>query len=691
MARSTASTFTGAQTEEVLIGLSSSSHLTRDRAVLAISSASAETLSDLCVELPALLESDNAWNIVTAALQASSSVLDVSTCTLAEATSFARSLLPKLMPLISHPETRVRSATAKLCGDVARVLGATVWAELSPALLANVEHNINLDEQQRLKEAQRVARKDMAEPETSPRERGLRMIHETEGWRGLETTLLTVAEIVSGCGKTLFASSSADTSSVPGLDATLNYVDKAKYHPNRFIREAGLRLFTAIADACVAASAIALLEIITQRLKDVIARGLQDNWSQVRYNASVVARKVMSGLPTDVRRSFYSLLLPRMCLNRHYVAEGVRTYSQETWKRVIGGDGRYYLVQHLDQVVAYYESQCSADNHAVREAACQGFAEVTSKLDCDAIRRYIPAIVNALMDCFKDESWPVRDHACVALADVTVHFASEVESTGRLQELLDLLIAHLADNIASVRENSARALVKTSIAFPLSHPVIGLKQVGVVAAWSIPRILEQAERKFATVNRPDRDTGYGAAAKVARDNDVELHTGQVMYSCGSLAPKLRRGGGCMDHGFSRPKEPWEETDGGVRLWRYIAETGGEGLVMASDLFDAIVSAFRIAVRREFAHCVSSQETFWINIAIVTPLLPRQLWTQDVLGEVATLADICSKSSNARVSSSAKSAIRAIRQVCGLQVYEDARKSFQAAHSGDVDCAPEHAD
>lgn len=34
-----------------------------------------------------------------------------------------------------------------------------------------------------------------------------------------------------------------------------------------------------------------------------------------------------------------------------------------------------------------------------------------------------------------------------------------------------------------------------------------------------------------------------------------------MYSCGSLAPKLKRKGGCMDCGYQRPQEPWELSDG----------------------------------------------------------------------------------------------------------------------------------
>ena len=35
-----------------------------------------------------------------------------------------------------------------------------------------------------------------------------------------------------------------------------------------------------------------------------------------------------------------------------------------------------------------------------------------------------------------------------------------------------------------------------------------------------------------------------------------------MYSCGSLAPKMKRGGGgCMDHQFHKPAQPWEKSEG----------------------------------------------------------------------------------------------------------------------------------
>lgn len=71
-----------------------------------------------------------------------------------------------------------------------------------------------------------------------------------------------------------------------------------------------------------------------------LAAGLADNWSQVRLAASVATRHFLLSLPEQARRLFYPHLLPRMCLNRYYAADGVRMYSQETWRQVTGSAGK---------------------------------------------------------------------------------------------------------------------------------------------------------------------------------------------------------------------------------------------------------------------------------------------------------------------------------------------------------------
>jgi Vacuolar 14 Fab1-binding region len=476
---------------DVLDGLASSSHLSRDRAIISIPRLSSDALSELRAALPSRLVPDGAWDVTSAALQAASAALASPATTSDDAAAFSAVLLPLTLPLIGHTEARVRTATAKLCGDVASVLGPRVWDETSAELLGNIERNFGLDDQQRLREAERVANRDMENAGVAPRDRGLRMVHETEGWRGLETSLLAISELFIGCGVKLISRAQGDIAVADGLQMVISYIDRAKTHPNRFVREAGLRLLASIVDACVGASAGSLLESISHQLRDVVGRGLQDNWSQVRYCASVVVRKMMAGLPADVRRQFYPTFLPRMCLNRHYVAEGVRVYSQDSWKTVIAADGRVYLVKLLDDVFTFYESQSTADNHAVREAACQSFAEASTKLDPEAVKPFVPRIVHALVECFKDESWPVRDHACTALADVTAHFGEQVEATGRLNELYNLFHAHLADNIVSVRENTAASIVKASSAFPPSHVIMGMDRLSMAALELLPKIGDQ--------------------------------------------------------------------------------------------------------------------------------------------------------------------------------------------------------
>ena len=97
------------------------------------------------------------------------------------------------------------------------------------------------------------------------------------------------------------------------------------------------------------------------------------------------------------------MLLPRMCLNRFYLAQGVKLYSQETWRLVFGphpsssaahpdegalhssegtrgGGGLGAVARNAAPLCRYYSKMCDADNHAVREAACQGVAELAQKV-----------------------------------------------------------------------------------------------------------------------------------------------------------------------------------------------------------------------------------------------------------------------------------------------------------------------
>ena len=45
----------------------------------------------------------------------------------------------------------------------------------------------------------------------------------------------------------------------------------------------------------------------------------------------------------------------------------------------------------------------------MREAACTCIAELGSKVSGVCLRPHVPHLTSTLLDCFKDDSWPVRD------------------------------------------------------------------------------------------------------------------------------------------------------------------------------------------------------------------------------------------------------------------------------------------
>ncbi len=567
---------------------------------------------------------------------------------------------------ITHAEPRVRSVASNLLAVIAQQdRGEKSW-QCVDALLAIVSARFEIGEDARLAEAGLVAAREAGARAAGRKLNDISMVHETEGWKGLETALLALKGVVEGCGRVVLAQA-AVVDDVTSLDKILSFVVRAKEHQNRFVREAGLRLLTSL----LAAASQQLIVEIGERTVEPLSAGLQDNWSQVRYAASECTRSLLSALPADVRRTYYPTLLPRMCLNRHYVAEGVRVLSQTTWRNVIGSDGRQYLVRYLGEVIAFFESQCAADNHAVREAACQSLGEVAERLEPAKVHGHVARIIAALVDCFKDESWPVRDHACRAISAVVATYPKAAEEAGRLPELYDLFLAHLADNIPSVRENCAAALVRVVKEYPPEHEIFGMRRVTDAARKLLLRARAQSIQEFVK-DAPHRHTGYGAAAKLARDNDVELHTGQVMYSCGSLAPKLRRGGGCMDHGFSRPKQPWEEADGGLRLWRRIAAAGPVGAKHAGEILRQVADVAHLGANLTFAHQSHLAETVWTQVANGLAFIPTECWTPQIISRFVKAVEKDRSCGHARVETSAAGAMRAIKRSIGFQPYESAK-------------------
>eukprot|EP00889_Picochlorum_renovo_P004005 jgi/Picre1/31035/NNA_006392.t1 len=136
------------------------------------------------------------------------------------------------------------------------------------------------------------------------------------------------------------------------------------------------------------------------------------------------------------------------------------------------------------------------------------------------------------------------------------------ESRDILEKLYKLWFAHLEENIFSVREDSAVALANAA---------------GAYGDEAITRITQKLDEMLLKAKNQESDskslsklenvTTFGVAAARAKiANDKDSHTDKTMFSCGSLAPKLKRGADCCgDYGINRPAEPWESSDGSF-IW-----------------------------------------------------------------------------------------------------------------------------
>lgn len=577
-------------------------------------------------------------------------------------------------------EPRVRNETCDLLRALAISRGIEMWDAMAHQLLEHVDANLELDEKQRLNAAAGVAEMELDQEAKMAKLEGLRMVHETEGWKGLETALLGVGELVEGCGHQVMERDMHE------LDLVFDYIKRARTHPNRFVREAGLRVVTKITNA---ANKVGKVVDVMDQVCQVVKEGLEDNWSQVRYAGTVAVRKLLEGIDRDQRWTYYEDLMPRMCLNRHYVAEGVRTLSKETWREVVGKDGREGLRKWMGATLKFFVRECRADNHAVREAACMALGEICGKLEREYVVGYVGLVIDGLMECFKDESWPVRDHAAGALGVVVGVYGEEVEKGGRLVEMERLFEEHLGDNIGSVRKNCARAFAECCVKFGRGHTLFGVEKGLQVAKRLMDRMKRQKEERYELggiekrrdrrsgfgcgnpfERRRDRGTGFGCASKLARDNDEKLHTNQVMYSCGSLAPKLRRGAGCMDHGFTRERKMWELAEGGMILWGDLVSLGvSEGW----DMFDDVLNVGTLAVRKVFGQDMRMRES-WLDVINQVINLGEKVMIEKHLDQLVENVEKCQKMDHGAVKMKAAECSKKLQKAVGIRAYGKAMRN-----------------
>ncbi|XP_063591073.1 uncharacterized protein LOC134768277 [Penaeus indicus] len=434
------------QIETIVTNLCASQKLERDRAVVElnnkIKTLSTEVIQNLQRALiNKSLDSSSPWETVHGSLLGLRVV--VLNTEVEPEGQFHCEVRAASLRLLTHQEVRVRQAAGEVLGALCQQDGGVTYASCRSQVLelvrSNLERQMTDDDASRTEHES--TRQLMEKLTAGTRERrnsgdAAQIFHDTAGWRNLETNMKCLEHMINGCAPKF----------LPYIDQDLlDLIFTALTHTNRFVRETGFNVCAALV-SCGGGEAAEFLETnpmftFGDQLSRHLGQGLADNWSQVRLASSVATRKFLMSLPAAARERFFPVLLPRLCLNRYYVAEGVRLHSQETWRQVAGSEGKALVEKYIDPVVAYYIEATEADNHAVREAACACIAELALKIARSAVRAHVPDLLHALTVCFSDDSWPVRDAACVACGNFILCFPEE--SQGTLEVLYPLFFTNL--------------------------------------------------------------------------------------------------------------------------------------------------------------------------------------------------------------------------------------------------------
>ena len=229
--------------------------------------------------------------------------------------------------------------------------------------------------------------------------------------------------------------------------------------------------------------------------------------------------------------------------------------------------------------------------------------------------------------CFHDESWPVRDEACLACGTFCLAYPEECQP--EIDTLFTRWTEQLTDQIWSVREDAAVALGDAIQAYGPSM----FERVLVVLKKDLP-----SARLEPSISREEYKR---------RQNDIDQHTNNQLYSCGSLAPKLRKGGagriGCSDCLITRPKAPWEATDGCIYLLRELCTRfcpvgAGEGTIVLTDetflpMFIELLDVCRV---KHFPQSDDLRATLWKQLPIIARALGKQRFKRIYLQSVLEL-------------------------------------------------------
>lgn len=383
---------------------------------------------------------------------------------------------------------------------------------------------------------------------------------DAEGWGSLETSLKAMVALLQS-----FEPSRVDYS-IPPLH---NVVYACVKHTNRFAREQG--------QLCV----VELIRLIrdehsweTHRedLIRSVRSGLEDNWSQVRYAALSGCRSLIRfAVRVNIWTSLYSNIVPALLLNRHFVAEGVKRYAQETWRMMVGPQGGRALVRgELRNILTELLISVESPNHSVREAALACMLEVLLRVPIQGFQdgtdqEHFSLILKICLVGAQDDAWPVRELAAQCISTLFCDLIDELDPPTcsvlyeRLADLFYIIHPDIYNSMIPMRDVAGKAvaaLVSVECRCSVSNTVLWDKSV---------------EMLNKTTSMWEKQVDSAAA------HSDSSHENRPMYSCGTLvsnsairAAKHSVSDDCCSGGhidLSSESQPWEISDGAFRFYR----------------------------------------------------------------------------------------------------------------------------
>ncbi|ETW09496.1 hypothetical protein H310_00065 [Aphanomyces invadans] len=511
---------------------------------------------------------------------------------------------------LEHLEPRVRRLVGKALGSLCAVRGVGIFEAFRDELLDIVECNITRSpEFEEINEEEYFSYFDTSIPLASPLSTPTspHRLDDISGFKSLETTLLTFKSMVQGLGPAFLTAFEANE-----FDFFHSIIVRSVKHGNRHVRNVGFETLHVLHKSVLSPRYMLMYPGIGHGIVDCLVRGLQDPWSEVRLTASQATRSFLLFCDAcDERPLFYPKLVPRMCLNRHYVADGVKAYSRDTWMKVMGETGRHVVAQFAAECVQCYVDATDADNPFVREAACICIGELVARVDAAAIRPHALDLLRAARICLQDDVFTVSDAACAASSQVVLSFP--VECRDSLPALMKWWTVHLSDDVWSVREDAAVALGSLLRAYPTDEVL--RKQIADLAKTFLAKAKDQPAMSQAA---------YDALVK----SEV-AHSNKQRFSCCSFEPRqLKR---TTDHDLCHGHDPaashalWAYTDGAIYLVREMCaakESQADAIALFPDLVDA-------SILRHFPQASVLQETLWKQLPAMGAALGKPLFKRHI--------------------------------------------------------------